>query len=727
MAMANTNILIKRSASTSRPSSLAAGELGYSYLSNTLFLGTAAGNGVINVGGIYYTQSIDNATDAVVAGTLVKRDATGNASFNFITANIIGSIQTATAASQLTNARDFSISGGDISASAISFNGTGNVTLNASLNAIPGLSAGAYGSSTEIPVVTVAANGRVTAISTQSISTSFTLTGDTGTTTISGGDTLTVTGGVGITSNVSGDQVTFDVDNTVVRSNTAITSQTIDGNITIAGNLTVQGVHTTVNTSTLNVVDPLIILASNNTSDAVDIGFAAHYNDGSTNRHTGFFRDAGTKEYYVFDGYTPELTGNSIDVANASFNRANVNAGYVKGNLIATTATSDGFYGNAGAVLNLYPNASYAASGNQYIIVDPTAANHIHLRAGGTIDGSTAELFLGGENTSVQVSDTTKEVYIRANNSHLWTFGDDGVLNLPGTIESTTGTVTINDNITVTGLSTVANVIPSGNNTQSLGSPTNRFKDLFLSGDTLDIGGAVLRANNGTFTVTSANGTSFQLKGTGPGDSRLETDKVLVHSLTTPGQIVIAGTLGNLTPLSNSSYTLTGSLSASKTLTSLTVDAYGRTTAATGADIAIDASQITTGILEYARGGTGSASYATGGILIAGASGFESLANSSYTATGTAAANNTLSSLTVDAYGRVTAATFSAISGLTVAQGGTGRSTFTTNGIIYGNSTDGQLVTAAAGTADQTWSNQILTVTNAGVPVWSSALDGGTF
>ena len=193
--------------------------------------------------------------------------------------------------------------------------------------------------------------------------------------------------------------------------------------VTIAGNLTVQGTQTTVNTATLNVVDPLIILASNNSSDAVDIGFAGHYTDGSSvARHTGFFRDAGTKEYYVFDGYTPELTGNSIDVANASFNKANVHAGYVKGNLIASTAVSNGFYGNAGAVLNLYPNESYAASGNQYIIVDPTAVNHIHLRAGGTIDGSTAELFLGGENTTVQVSDTTKEVYIRANGINVSTF-----------------------------------------------------------------------------------------------------------------------------------------------------------------------------------------------------------------------------------------------------------------------------------------------------------------
>ena len=83
--------------------------------------------------------------------------------------------------------------------------------------------------------------------------------------------------------------------------------------------------------------------------------------------------------------------------------------------------------------------------------------------------------------------------------------------------------------------------------------------------------------------------------------------------------------------------------------------------------------------------------------------------------------------MTVDVYGRVTAATGTAISGLTVSQGGTGLSSITTNGITYGNGTGNLGVTAAAGSADQTWSNQILTVTNAGTPVWTTTLDGGTF
>jgi len=70
---------------------------------------------------------------------------------------------------------------------------------------------------------------------------------------------------------------------------------------------------------------------------------------------------------------------------------------------------------------------------------------------------------------------------------------------------------------------------------------------------------------------------------------------------------------------------------------------------------------------------------------------------------------------------------------LDVQYGGTGASTFTTNGIVYGNAASAMQVTAAANMAspgtgdDATTSYQVLTVTSAGVPVWTDTIDGGTF
>jgi hypothetical protein len=49
---------------------------------------------------------------------------------------------------------------------------------------------------------------------------------------------------------------------------------------------------------------------------------------------------------------------------------------------------------------------------DQYLIVDPTQPNHIHVRAGGSPDRSNAELYLGAERTYVNVSDSVGTVNI---------------------------------------------------------------------------------------------------------------------------------------------------------------------------------------------------------------------------------------------------------------------------------------------------------------------------
>lgn len=53
---------------------------------------------------------------------------------------------------------------------------------------------------------------------------------------------------------------------------------------------------------------------------------------------------------------------------------------------------------------------------DQKLVIDATAPNHIHVRAGGTIDASTADLILGGENTNVVVSDGQQSVVIKGDN-----------------------------------------------------------------------------------------------------------------------------------------------------------------------------------------------------------------------------------------------------------------------------------------------------------------------
>ena len=90
---------------------------------------------------------------------------------------------------------------------------------------------------------------------------------------------------------------------------------------------------------------------------------------------------------------------------------------------------------------------------DQYIIVDPTEPDHIHIRGGGDIDNCSAKLIFGGENSHFSVqAGANASVGIRANNYN-WNFGTDGVLLAPGSITS--------DGIISTGKSSLSKVMES--------------------------------------------------------------------------------------------------------------------------------------------------------------------------------------------------------------------------------------------------------------------------
>lgn len=66
--------------------------------------------------------------------------------------------------------------------------------------------------------------------------------------------------------------------------------------------------------------------------------------------------------------------------------------------------------------LNIIPGPSYTST-DQYVVVDPTAPNHIHVRGGGAIDNCSAELYLGGEDNHFMVYDPAGTATITAQNA----------------------------------------------------------------------------------------------------------------------------------------------------------------------------------------------------------------------------------------------------------------------------------------------------------------------
>ena len=175
---------------------------------------------------LYYTDARANsAIDARVTNTFIN--------------NLSGVV--ADTATALATGRTIGLSG-DVTASGVSFDGTGNITLS-------------------------------TTIASNSVALGTDTTGN-------------------YVSTISG--TTNEIEVSGSGSETATVTIGLPDDVTIAGNLTVNGTTTTVNSDTLSVTDPLIKLAkANSGADSLDIGFYGLYDtSGSQDLYAGLFRDA---------------------------------------------------------------------------------------------------------------------------------------------------------------------------------------------------------------------------------------------------------------------------------------------------------------------------------------------------------------------------------------------------------------------------------------------------
>jgi len=111
--------------------------------------------------------------------------------------------------------------------------------------------------------------------------------------------------------------------------------------------------------------------------------------------------------------------------------------------------------------------------------------------SGSTSNGGGGNGTPGGSNTQIQY-----------NNSGA--FGGISTL----TFNSSTGVLSV-PKMSVTG-----NIIPASNVTYSLGNNTNRFSNLYLSGNTLVLGGATISANATAMVFTNPAGGNFVIAGT---------------------------------------------------------------------------------------------------------------------------------------------------------------------------------------------------------------------
>ena len=295
---------------------------------------------------------------------------------------------------------------------------------------------GSYGSSTAIPVITVDQQGRITAASTASINTSFTVTDGTTNQTISGGDTITFADGTGIDVVVSATD-TVTISHNVVGANgtfgsaTAIPVLQVDAQGHVTSVSTVTNSFTVSDGSNTQTIEPGNTLRFNGTGSEVEVTV------GATDQVTiGLPSDVTISNDLTVSGdliVTGNTTQTGTIVSNSNFTGlSNANTG---------NATDFGFYGK------YVESATTKYAG---IFYDASETNSFRLFADTQTQPSTTV-------------DTTATGYAHANlyaNDIIL----DGAVKGPATFTidpsnhgDNTGTVVIAGNLTVNGTTTTVN------------------------------------------------------------------------------------------------------------------------------------------------------------------------------------------------------------------------------------------------------------------------------
>ena len=252
---------------------------------------------------------------------------------------------------------------------------------------------------------------------------------------------------------------------------------TVGNNLVVSGNFTVNGTTTTVDTATLAVEDPLIILASGNDSaDTVDIGFYGLYDtSGSQDLYAGLFRDADDsgkfklfKDLQAAPGTTVNTSGTGYAVATLVANIEGSITGSVTGSAATVTGATQAAITtvanvttvgalNAGSITSGFGSIDNGTSGIRSNNITAETAFLPDASDGATLGSATkefsdlyladgAQILFGDDQdiTMTHVADTG----LRMEDSHQLIFGTDSDFKIyhdgsTGYVDNDTGTLRI--------------------------------------------------------------------------------------------------------------------------------------------------------------------------------------------------------------------------------------------------------------------------------------------
>lgn len=308
---------------------------------------------------------------------------------------------------------------------------------------------------------------------------------------------------------------------------------TYGNNFTITGNLQVNGNTTTIDTTTLTVEDPLILLASGQTATpTVDIGYIGER--GTANNIASVWDESQGTFITVFtDSLATDTTVNILGYADFKTNNANVIGNLTVGGNLSLTGNVASLTVTGNVVAgNVFSNGSLSATGT---------ANVGNLVTQGNITGNN----INTSNVLITSTTVSAEGNIAAGN-----------INTAGAV-SATGNVSGN-NIFATGfISAVGNITANvgsffiGNGSQLTGLPAGSF----IANGTSNIN--IATANSDITMAVSGQGSVVVVNPTGLGAINLSTignvsvqGNVIANNISIPNVLISDSSisaLGNIT------------------------------------------------------------------------------------------------------------------------------------------------------------------------------------
>ena len=445
--------------------------------SSNVNIATDSGNITAGVSGVANVVTI-STTGLDVIGNITATNFVGNFSGNASNANFANTAGTVTASAQpnITSV-----------GTLVSLEVSGNITANAvKTNQLLYANGDPYVFTTNA----AGSNTQVQFNNNNAFSASTNFTFDTGTNTLS--VTNITANGAGL-SNITGANVTGEVAFANIANSVAVANVVGIGNIAT----------TNYDGNALNVLHGDGTWSADQTTYS-NSNVVSLLNDfGSNNIVTTGNIDAG------------KLSGNGNAIS--SLTGANVTGEVSFANTANSVAVANVVgIGNI-ATVNLDGNVSNLLTGNgTFVTISTVSANANYANFAGEAFSVSASNIVGTVNLANFA--TTANAVAGANVS-----GEvaNATYALSSNVANTAGTVTTNaqPNITsvgiLTGLTVAGDILPNANVTYNLGSPTQRWKDLFISGNTIDLNGSTITSDANGITLTNPLGGSYTVIGTG--------------------------------------------------------------------------------------------------------------------------------------------------------------------------------------------------------------------